>query len=804
MKKVLQSIVLLLGVLMLPATAYAQDFYGDVNGDGTVNITDVNHIINIILAGGYDSNADVNSDGQVNITDLNVIIDIILNPPVEDAVVHVYGDDGPTEGSVVNVTDGTVTITCDPSNVPKPSEIIVSGVADNAPVGFLRRVESVQATGGQYVITTTNASLEEALPDGDYDLPVPMEQEGQYVTIQAPGQPPQRVGFSTTLKLGVKIGSSGIQVISDFSNADVTDVLEGKEDKTWPVKIIAQLTPSLDFNFIYNKDQRTRRVERIGLKGNADITADIMGKLSKEGNLPLLGEDGVKLFTVRMRPVTVMAGYVPIVFTPRIDVFLTAGLNGEVYLKSKFVAAKASGEFRYVYTRTPDPLTGQNHNFTTDFSCSTLGDGQLGERFMEVFAPKVGVNGALTVALKPTLDVSLYGANDIFNVGVPISPWVKAEGNLALKLEKDIELDYDDQIIISGGVDIGLSAKFKLGKANFKWEKDVTLFETQLLDPIGITPRFADFMVSPGSPIPADTKQVRFSMDMTKPYIQLLPDQDYGFTYGFPGESRRDSWTFISEKGYYDSGFTPTQRTQYMESYVGANNFMKDKDYRACPYVTIFGINVYKKGANFSFKKEEEDDWVDLGLPSGVIWATCNIGASSPEDYGSYFAWDDTTLKEVYNCSTYKWGYYDFNGRLCFSKYKRDDYGGTIDSKTELNSEDDAANANRGSGVFVPSIFDFVELIMHSSLGMTWRNGEIVFQVTGPNGNSIFFPAAGYRWNEDGALYGENLVGIYWTSNYTNIGERCFWRFYSSGSGVRAGYDSGNGSSHTVRVVRMP
>ena len=788
MKKLILS--MLLGMMTLGAAA--QLMYGDVNGDNVVNISDVNHIINIILAGGYDSNADVNSDGQVNITDLNVIIDLILNPVEENSVVHVFGEDGPTEGSVVNVTDATVTVTCEPSNVPKPGEIIVSGVTDNAPVGFLRRVESVQSSGGQYVMTTTNASLQEVLPDGDYDIPVPMEQEGQYVTIQFPGQAPQRVGFSTTLKLGAKFGKGGWKNISNVSAADA---LDGDEDKNYPVTIIAQLSPSIDVNFIYSS--RNKRVQRIGLKGNADISAEILGKISLEGKVSLIKDDEFRLFRVNLKPIVVMAGYVPIVFTPRIDVYLTADLSGEIYLKSKFVAAKAEGGFSYIYTPTPDLITGKNHNFTTNFSCSALGDDQLSDRMKESFAPKLGMNGALTGTLSPTLNVSLYGANDIFNVGVPISPWLKAEGNLAFTLKKDVELDYDNKMTVSGGVDIGVSAKFKLGKKNYKWQQDITLFETNLYDNCVITPGVANFQVSPDSPMPSNTEQIRFSMDFTKPRYQLLPDQDYGFAYGLASQSR-DTWTFVSLKSQYDAGFTPNNYTQYIETYINTNGLKKDSTYRVCPYVMIFGTDIFRKGTNFKIK---EGDWVDLGLPSGTIWATRNIGASAPEGYGSYFAWGETSPKGTYNWNTYKWCYYDSNGRLCFSKYSRGDYGGTVDNKTELDPSDDAATANWGAGARMPSLEQIQELVNNCSWQWTQRNGVYGQQGTGPNGNTIFLPAAGFRCYE--SLYSAGSYGYFWSRTLNSSDSRDAYNLYFYSNGVYWYYGSYRINGLSVRAVRV-
>ena len=795
----LRQALFLLLLMVSPLAASAQSsINADVNGDGEVTIADVNCTIDAILLNSGDTSADVNGDGEVTIADVNAVIDIILNGQETPAVVHVYGDDGPTEGNVINVTEGKVTVTCQSGTEPKPGEIIVSGITANAPVGFLRRVESVQTSGGQCVMTTSNASLEEVLPDGDYDLPVPMQEQDQYVTIQAPGQAPQRVGFSTSLKVGVKIGwNEGhpiIKLISDVSSADESDVLDGKEDKIYPVKFIARVKPSIDVNFFCSR--RNSHIERIGLKGNAGLSVELLGKISIENKpLHLLGEDGIKLFTIHLKPVTVMVGYVPVVFTPRIDVFLTIDMSGEVYLQSKFVVAKVEGEFRYVYTRMPDPLTGQNHNFTTNFSCSCLGDDQLSERMKKAFASKLGLKGTITAALNQKLCASLYGADDIFSVGVPISPKIKAEGNLALELGKDMELDYDDQILIKGSVDMGLESKFKLRKKEFKFTKDITLIETELLDPIGITPRFENLMVSPDSPMPFDTKQVRFSMDMTKPIYQLLSDEDYGFTYGLADDSH-DNWTFVSKKADYDDDFTLLNQTQYIESYIDASNLLKDTTYRMCPYVIILGTKIYKKGTSFSFEKEDEGDWVDLGLPSGTLWATGNVVASSPEEYGDYFAWGETTPKEVYNWGTYKWCNGGYN---TMTKYCDRSYYGFVDNKRELDPEDDAACVHYPGGR-MPSLEQMLELLNKCTWQSTQRNGVNGQLVTGPNGNTLFLPAAGYRW--DGSHYNAGSSGDYWS--------RTLVTYHSDGAyGLGVGSDRScghrlRGRGLSVRAVRFP
>ena len=133
-------------------------------------------------------------------------------------------------------------------------------------------------------------------------------------------------------------------------------------------------------------------------------------------------------------------------------------------------------------------------------------------------------------------------------------------------------------------------------------------------------------------------------------------------------------------------------------------------------------------------------DYVDLGLPSGTLWATCNVGANAPEEYGDYFAWGETAPKDNYDWSTYKW----CDGtEYSLTKYCTDSYYGTVDNKMELDLEDDAAYANLGPSWRMPSWQQMQELCEHCTWQWTQLNGVNGSLVTGPNGNSIFLPAAG-------------------------------------------------------------
>lgn len=192
-------------------------------------------------------------------------------------------------------------------------------------------------------------------------------------------------------------------------------------------------------------------------------------------------------------------------------------------------------------------------------------------------------------------------------------------------------------------------------------------------------------------------------------------------------------------------------------------------------------------------------DWVDLGLPSGTLWATCNVGADTPEGYGDYFAWGETQPKDVYNWSNYQYcnGSYDQLTKYCNnSSYG---YNGFTDNLTTLQPGDDAATANWGSGARLPTTQEWNELRDYCSSVWTTQNGVNGRRFTGPNGNTIFLPAAGDRWGDE--LDSAGSYGDYWSSSLDTGYPYNAWSFYF-GSGGTDVYSDGRYSGQSVRAVR--
>jgi len=183
-------------------------------------------------------------------------------------------------------------------------------------------------------------------------------------------------------------------------------------------------------------------------------------------------------------------------------------------------------------------------------------------------------------------------------------------------------------------------------------------------------------------------------------------------------------------------------------------------------------------------------EYVDLGLPSGLLWATMNVGAKKPEDPGLFFAWGETTPKSEYSWENYKYGQGSWDFKK-ITKYCNSSEYGVIDNKMVLEENDDAATTNWGKIWRTPTYSEAQELIDCC----TWTSDWIVdgllrrgFYVKGPNGNSIYIPIGGYM-DEDFSI-GYDIycimtasVGFYSSEtacimNNTGDKYRYWYRFY--------------------------
>ncbi len=202
----------------------------------------------------------------------------------------------------------------------------------------------------------------------------------------------------------------------------------------------------------------------------------------------------------------------------------------------------------------------------------------------------------------------------------------------------------------------------------------------------------------------------------------------------------------------------------------------------------------------FNLHQGDYHDYVDLGLPSGLLWATCNVGADTPDGYGEYFAWGETQPKVIYNWSSYQYCDGSYNTLTKYCSNSNYGYNGFTDNLTNLLPEDDAATANWGSDWRMPTQEEWQELLDNTTCTWTTQSGVNGRLFTASNGNSLFLPTSGYFWGSELFYAGSN--GLYWSSSIRTDNPTNPWYF---------GFDSGichmDGSyvrscGFTVRPVR--
>ena len=234
----------------------------------------------------------------------------------------------------------------------------------------------------------------------------------------------------------------------------------------------------------------------------------------------------------------------------------------------------------------------------------------------------------------------------------------------------------------------------------------------------------------------------------------------------------------------------PTTNSYITSDIIGVGDFSSTlsglesgTEYYVRAYATTSSGTLYGEEKIFTTKENNDgggnggdDDeqinhyeYVDLGLPSGLKWATCNIGANSPEDYGDYYAWGETTTKSEYtsdNSLTYG---------LTYSQLQSQGY---VDGEGNLTPSHDAARANWGGSWRMPTENEISELISCCEWESTQVNGVYGSNVTGPNGNSIFLPRAGLCHDSPLDFVGE--VGLYWSSTPYKIYNEDAYRLHFS------------------------
>ena len=193
-------------------------------------------------------------------------------------------------------------------------------------------------------------------------------------------------------------------------------------------------------------------------------------------------------------------------------------------------------------------------------------------------------------------------------------------------------------------------------------------------------------------------------------------------------------------------------------------------------------------------------EYVDLGLPSGTLWATCNVGADVSEGYGYYFSWGETVTKLSYGWSSYSFCIGDWRQLTKYCNNSSYGYNGYVDNLTVLQLDDDVASVTWGEGWCMPTKAQLEELHNYTTIIRQTQNGIKGWLFTSSNGNSLFLPAAG-GCGENGLVENGYSTHI-WSRSLDTGYPWCAWgiRFSYGGNDLLDSFARGVG--YSVRPVR--
>ena len=200
--------------------------------------------------------------------------------------------------------------------------------------------------------------------------------------------------------------------------------------------------------------------------------------------------------------------------------------------------------------------------------------------------------------------------------------------------------------------------------------------------------------------------------------------------------------------------------------------------------------------------RDKEHLQVDLGLPSGTLWAFTNLGAAVPEDFGDYYAWGEVDYKSDYSLNTYK--FVKGGDATKLTKYCSQATMGNgkyTDTLVVLEAQDDVATQKWGADWCMPTKEQFEELKKECTWKWTVRNGKNIIEITGKNGSKLYLPAAGCHFNKSRSLVGSN--GYYWSRTLSDKGPGRGACFTFSQNDMEVSVRARN-IGNTIRPVRSP
>lgn len=340
-----------------------------------------------------------------------------------------------------------------------------------------------------------------------------------------------------------------------------------------------------------------------------------------------------------------------------------------------------------------------------------------------------------------------------------------------------INVEYDYPVELET-VTLYLSEKEDLsGAKTYKCDIEGKTFSVEVYDLKDVTKYYYQFEYDNGYGKERSEKENFMTIVVTKDVTNITPNSAV-----CGGNVTDDGNGTVTVRGVcWNTSQNPTINNSHTTDGNGTGSYtsnLSNLTPNTTYYVRAYATNEKRTsyGEERIFKTESlinGHDWVDLGLPSGLKWATCNVGASSPEEYGNYYAWGETEPAPGNNYS----GANCEADELSISELQSQ---GIIDGDHNLTPSHDAATANWGGIWRMPTEAEQQELLNNCTWEWTVQGGKNGCKVTGPNGNNIFLPAAGGR--DGSSLYYAGEYGHYWSSTPYESSSNIAFRLYFDGS----------------------
>jgi len=771
------KLLLLALLLALPLNGYAQQStpYGDVNGDNEVNIADVNTVIGVILDGAaVTPAADVNGDGEINIADVNVIIDIILGGG---------GYDGENEGGIVESTEleqYLATLSADEDNAPMTTyshaDSLEYDALANEVIALFAPNDSdetdVQSYKGVLSAQSEDDLAQDAIRNNGkniFDGSLTIEQLDWNSGLWGKTR---YGGFETYYNTHVKNGKRCLLIVfyykGGFPNSKTAYLKLGQVNSG---KIVGQIRINSGKEYAFLDIQIDDYLSTHGIVNffplvitNGSQARNYLNPITVKSN-PLLDENWRnKYFGYEFGTINGVS-----VYYNNNNTNMGNGTHQCVELCKRYVKELNSRINRPLNSTWGNANQWPSRRANDDIDPGEYivynNDGNTRVREGDLIIWQSGTYGHIGVVIKTTESyISVAHQNGgIGRNALPIGSTLKIVDGVV----KDIKPGTNSSPIFATPKVISHFIRiYNQAEEISGYSRSLTASTTNLkFGKRNVNTSFTrKFTITNRGYSPLTISSMTFNVG--KAYKINMTSCTIGY-----GETKE-----------FEITFTPSEPIDYEDRLI----IRSDADDNP-----VWCIQLSGKGI---------EPWVDLGLPSGTLWATCNVGASSPEDYGDYFAWGETAPKDYYNWSTYKWcnGSYTTLTKYC----TRSDYGynGFVDNKTELDPEDDAATVNWGPSWRMPTTEQQRELCEKCSSVWTTQNGVNGRLFTGPNGNTLFLPAAGGRWHE--SLDNAGSSGYYWSRTLNSNGPNGAFSLKFSSGGVHWNiYGRYDGLS--VRAVRV-